>query len=110
MSTIRPECYSARSSKYTGVVDYFERAVREFKLLPTHDWLAAAGIVPSLTATYTLAQLQAVAVKNHGHEATWGCSGGAIDEVWYHFTIKGPVAGGKMIPAAPDGSKSTCAE
>jgi ribonuclease T2 len=93
MTTLEPSCYSTRSNKYQGVVDYFDRAVSQFKKLPTYDWLKAAGIVPSLTATYTLEQLQAVAIKRHGFPITWGCSSaGVLDEAWYHYLTKGPIA------------------
>lgn len=53
-------------------------AVSLFKGLPTHDFLAAKGIVPSTTETYTLAQLQDAAKASFGQEASWGCkrSGG----------------------------------
>lgn len=50
-------------------MEYFQRVVSLFKSLPTYDWLSAAGIVPSTSTTYTLAQLQAVANARFGHDA-----------------------------------------
>ncbi|BGP28321.1 Ribonuclease T2-like [Rhodotorula toruloides] len=109
ISTLNTTCYGKYYKQYEEVVDYFERAVELFRSLPTYDWLAADGIVPSTNQTYTLAQLQAVAKKHHGYEAIWGCTKqGALDEVWYGYITKGPVNGGKFIPTSPDGSKSSC--
>ncbi|BGP12162.1 hypothetical protein JCM10213_004728 [Rhodosporidiobolus nylandii] len=107
LSSLNTTCYGKAYKQYDEVVDYFERAVSLFKSLPTYDWLAADGIVPSETATYTLEQLQAVAKKHHsGFEIYWGCSDGALSEAWYYFVTKGPIAGGKFIPAQMTGSSS----
>ncbi|GAA5914082.1 hypothetical protein JCM6882_001843 [Rhodosporidiobolus microsporus] len=109
MSTLNPECYGKAYKQYDEVVDYFEKTVSQDKKLPTYEWLEAAGIVPSETATYTLEQLQAVAKKNHGYEAIWGCNNkNELDEVWYQYIARGPIAGGKLIPAVPAGSPSSC--
>lgn len=65
VSTLDPPCYSDYVAKQE-VVPYFEKTVSLFKDLPTYSWLVAAGIKPSTTATYSLAQLQAVAKENFG--------------------------------------------
>lgn len=90
------------------VVAYFDKSVALFKSLPTYSWLTAAGIVPSTTATYTLAQLQAVASARTGKQAVWNCRSGALSEVWYGYTTTGPIEGGTFTPASPVGSLSTC--
>ncbi|RWA10200.1 hypothetical protein EKO27_g4911 [Xylaria grammica] len=68
MSTLNPECYD-NYQPTDEVADFFTRAVSLFKTLPTYDWLAAAGIVPSSTQTYTLAAIQEVLTAHHGHNA-----------------------------------------
>ncbi|GAA5827978.1 hypothetical protein JCM11251_005675 [Rhodosporidiobolus azoricus] len=109
MSTLDTECYGKKYKSQEGIVDYVERTVALHKQLPTYDWLAAGGVVPSETARYTLAQLQAVAKKQHGHEIVWGCTNsGALDEAWYVYDIKGGVASGKFVPTAPVNAKSSC--
>ncbi|CEQ38628.1 SPOSA6832_00069 [Sporobolomyces salmonicolor] len=109
ISTLNTTCYGRTYTQYEEVVDYFDRAVALFKTLPTYTWLAAAGIHPSTSQTYTLAQLQSVAVQNFGYEAIWGCTDdNELDEVWYGYTTRGPVKGGKFEAAAPDGAKSSC--
>ncbi|GAA6008164.1 hypothetical protein JCM10207_007050 [Rhodosporidiobolus poonsookiae] len=106
ISTLNATCYGRNYKKNYEAVDYFERAIDEHKKLPTYDWLAAAGIVPSADKTYTLAELQAVAKKQHGHKIYWGCSGSKLTEAWWYFHSKGPIAGGKLIPSEMAGSSS----
>ncbi|BGP52536.1 hypothetical protein JCM8202_003174 [Rhodotorula sphaerocarpa] len=109
ISTLNTTCYGRKYDQYEEVVDYFEQTVKLFKKLPTYDWLAAEGIVPTTNQTYTLDQLQAAARKHFGYEAIWGCtSGNELNEAWYGFHTKGPLARGKFIPTSPDGSKSSC--
>jgi ribonuclease T2 len=36
------------------------------------------------------------------------CSGGALDEIWYHYNVLGSVQNGEFVPTSPDGSKSDC--
>lgn len=88
MSTLETQCYGRRYQQYDEVVDYFERTYDQYRKLPTYDWLAAEGIVPSLAETYTLAQLQAAAQKKFGHKIFWGCvdrcclDGGLLGSCW----------------------------
>lgn len=90
------------------VVDFFNTAVNLFKTLPTYDTLSAAGIVPDSSQTYTLAQIQEPLQAMHGAPVTLQCSKGALDEVWYHFDVRGSVQTGQFMAAAPDGAKSDC--
>ncbi|GJN91945.1 hypothetical protein Rhopal_004973-T1 [Rhodotorula paludigena] len=109
MSTLETQCYGRRYQQYDEVVDYFERTYDQYRKLPTYDWLAAEGIVPSLTDTYTLAQLQAAAQKKFGHKIFWGCTNsGELDEAWYYYTVKGPIAGGQFIPVEVVGRETSC--
>jgi ribonuclease T2 len=107
MNTLNPECYPDYQPT-DEVVDYFERAVSLFKTLPTYDWLAAAGIVPSSTETYTLAAIQAVLTAHHGHNAIIRCSSGAFNELWYHFHVQGSIQTGTYLAVDPVGSGSNC--
>ncbi|KAI3329062.1 ribonuclease T2 [Xylariaceae sp. AK1471] len=107
MSTLNPECYT-NYQPTDEVADYFTRAVSLFKTLPSYDWLAAAGIVPSITATYTLAAIQAALTAHHGHNVVVGCSGQNLNELWYHFHVQGSIQGGTFQAVDPVGSGSTC--
>lgn len=74
----------------------------------TTQVLANAGIVPSTTATYTLAQIQSALTAAHGYPVTVQCSGGQIDELWYHYNVLGSVQTGEFVPTNPDGTKGDC--
>ncbi|KZF24714.1 ribonuclease T2 [Xylona heveae TC161] len=108
ISTFDTDCYVNYQSK-EELVDFLQDTVNLFKTLPTYQWLADAGITPSTSKTYTSAQIQsALESQRDGHPVTLGCSSGALDEVWYHFNVKGSVQTGQFVPSDPDGSKSTC--
>lgn len=107
ISTLDPSCY-ANYSPTQEAADFFTRAVSLFATLPTYDWLSAAGIVPSATKTYTLAAIQAALTAHHGHNVVIRCSGGALNELWYHFNVQGSVQSGTFKAVDPVGSGSTC--
>jgi len=108
ISTLEPSCYNS----YTGqeeVVDYFQMAVNLFKGLDSYTTLANAGIVPSTTVNYTLAQIQDALSAAHGFPVTVQCSSGLLDQIWYHYNVLGSIQTGTFVPTSPDGSKSNCA-
>jgi ribonuclease T2 len=108
INTLNPPCYTNYTPQ-EEVVDYFQKTVDLFKSLNTYKTLAAAGIVPSRSKKYTSAQIQAALKKSTGgHAVTIGCKSGELNEVWYHFNVRGSVQTGNFVPADPDGTKSTC--
>jgi ribonuclease T2 len=108
MSTLEPSCYP-NYRPGDEVVDYFKRAVKVFKTLPSYDWLAEAGIVPSATATYTLTAIQAALTKHHGYNVIVNCNRNKeLDELWYHYNVQGSIQSGEFVPVGPVGSPSTC--
>lgn len=109
ISTLDTECYEGHKGQ-EEVVDYFEVAVGLYKGLSSFEVLAAAGIIPSTTVTYTLSAIQAALTASHGYPVTLGCSGSLFEEIWYHYNVLGSVPTGTFIPTSPDGSKSDCPE
>lgn len=108
ISTLDPDCYSDHQPT-EEVVDFFQKTVDLFKTLPSYEWLAAAGITPSTSKTYTTAQIQAALQANRpGVSVTLGCSSGKLNEIWYHYDVRGSVQTGEFVAADPDGTKSTC--
>lgn len=108
ISTLNPDCY-ADHQPTEEVVDYFQKAVDLFQTLPSYDWLAAAGITPTTSKTYTTAQIQsAIQAKRPGVSVTLGCKSSALNEIWYHYDVRGSLQTGTFVPANPDGTKSTC--
>ncbi|KAH8891975.1 ribonuclease t2 [Thozetella sp. PMI_491] len=108
ISTLNPSCYD-NYRPTQEVKDYFYRAVKLFQGLPSYKWLAEAGIVPSTTATYTLANIQAALSKHYGHNVIVNCnSKKELDELWYHYHVQGNIQTGTFVPVDPVGSASTC--
>ncbi|CAG7937060.1 unnamed protein product [Penicillium nalgiovense] len=107
VSTLEPDCYEDYLPQQE-VVDYFDKTVEVYKDLSSYEFLANAGIVPSQTQTYALADIEAALEQAHGDPVTVRCRGGAINEIWYYFNIAGSLQSGEFIPAGPDGQKSNC--
>jgi len=108
ISTLEPECYDDHKAT-EEVVDFFQKTVDLFKTLPSYEWLSAAGITPSTSKTYTFAAIQsAIQAKRPGVEVTLGCKSGALNEIWYHYDVRGSVQTGEFVASDPDGTKSTC--
>ena len=107
ISTLDTKCYTDYIPQQE-VVDFFHTTVKLFKTLPTYLTLAFAGIVPVTGQTYTAAQIQAPLRAMHGASVTLRCSNGALNEVWYHFGVRGSVQNGHFVPADPNGVASNC--
>ncbi|KAK6434878.1 Ribonuclease T2 precursor (RNase T2) [Oleoguttula sp. CCFEE 5521] len=107
MSTFDPPCYP-NYSPGVEVVDFFQRTESLFQELPSYDWLAAAGILPSTTVKYTPQQFQDALSPHHGGNQIYlGCSGGQIDELWYYFYVQGSVQEGNLQPTQFGSSSCT---
>ncbi|KAF4635847.1 hypothetical protein G7Y89_g2229 [Cudoniella acicularis] len=107
ISTLNPSCYTSYIPTQE-VPDFFQKTVDLFKTLDSYTALAQAGIVPSTTATYTSAQIQAALKAAFGVTATIQCSSGALDEIWYSFYVEGSLQTGIFVPTTPVGSTSSC--
>lgn len=107
ISTLETRCYDEYYPQQE-VVDYFDKTVEVFETLPSYKFLAEAGIVPSHTETYTLADIEDALVKGHKSIVTVRCHGHSLNEIWYYFNIAGPLQTGEFVPTSPDGSKSNC--
>lgn len=97
-STLRPSCLPSGSPKGAEAVAYFQTVVGLFKTLPTYTWLAEAGIVPSSSATYTLAQITSAIKAKWGYTVALDCSSGNINQIYYYFNLKGSVIDGSFVP------------
>lgn len=93
-STFDVACYGPQAAPHADVADFFATAVGWFRTLPTHAWLAAAGIVPSNATAYSLSDIQAALAPPAAFGALpyLACSGAksadgsgytALSEVWY---------------------------
>jgi len=105
-STLNPKCYFDYTPQ-EEVVDFFAQVVHIFQTLPTYDYLAAAGIYPSTTKTYTYDEIMAALSRPRGVNATIECSHDQLYEVYYTFNVIGSVADGVFIPENPVGEGTT---
>lgn len=111
MTTIRPKCYSQEYRDHQNVYDYFNVTVNLFKKLPTFDFLANAGIVPSTEKTYTKAEIAKALDAAFGENRVYfKCNRyNALQEVWYFHHLKGSARNEQfvelpsmMAPNCPD--------
>ena len=107
ISTLEPTCYHDYTLQ-EEVVDYFRSAVTVFQQRPSYKWLHDAGIVPSTSDTYAFYDIQSALVVQHGAPVTLRCRNGQLNEIWYHFDVKGSVQTGTFVATHPDGTKSSC--
>ncbi|BFZ54216.1 hypothetical protein PYCC9005_001249 [Savitreella phatthalungensis] len=101
-STFDTRCYRDFKNG-TDVVDYFETVLLYFTRFPTFQILERAGITPSNTTTYTLAQLQDAARNYTGADIYWGCNYAPgtrnrtiLSEAWYYFNVYGQAQSGHI--------------
>lgn len=100
ISTFDTNCYTGYQAG-EEVVDYFNKTVQTFQTLNTYQFLAAAGIVPSSTTTYSLAAINAALAKPRGVNAIVRCASGVLDEAWYFYDVYGSVQTGSLSPQNP---------
>lgn len=103
------------------VVDFFATAIAFYRTVPTYAWLAAAGIVPSNTTTYSLADIQSTLTQAFGAVPYLACVGDesadgsgktVLNEVWYYHHVMGRPQERNAVPVAADangGSLGNCA-
>ncbi|GMG52847.1 unnamed protein product [Ambrosiozyma monospora] len=112
MSTIKPSCYDESNYKeHQNMVDYIKKATELYDGLPTYKWLAAKGIVPSETNTYTKQQIMDAISANFGHTAYISCDkNNGLQEVWYFHHLKGNLLTGEYVPMEPLANSTKCPE
>lgn len=100
LSTIKPSCYDPEGYvPNQNVVDFFKRSVSLFEGLPTAEWLAQNGIVPSLDQTYTRDQIEDTLSAHFGQPVFIKCNRfNALQEVWYFHHLQGSIIEGHYNP------------
>jgi len=104
VSTLEPECYGAEFEAGQDAIQYFATTVKLFKSLPTHKWLADAGITPSTSEKYSFKDVKAALEKQHGASVSLSCDGDKLNEVWYAFNVKGSLQEGDFKAVDISGS------
>lgn len=93
VKTIRPTCYdNQRYVKNKNVYDFYNITMNLYEKLPTFQFLAAEGIVPSLTQKYSKKQINDALTKYFGKAVYFKCNKyKALQEVWYYHYLQGPL-------------------
>ncbi|KAI0715035.1 ribonuclease T2 [Earliella scabrosa] len=106
-STLKTSCLASGSPRGAEAVAFFNTVVKLFKTLPTYNWLAAAGITPSTSKTYTLSTLTSALKSASGVTPALNCNGATLNAIEWYFNLKGSVIDGVFVPIdAP--SKGSC--
>lgn len=97
MSTVSPSCYPADAVNQ-NVGDFFRSAVALYDTLPTYEWLAEEGILPSYDRQYSVAEFSSAILKHTGGKTVFlGCDrSNNVNQVWYYYKLRGSVADGSF--------------
>lgn len=110
MTTIKPACYGDDYQENENVVDFFKSSVNLFEKLPTYEWLAGNGIVPSEDQTYTKQQIEDTLRAHFGQPVYISCNRfNALQEIWYFHHVKGSILQEEFSPI-PSLLNSKCPE
>jgi ribonuclease T2 len=97
-STLKPSCYG-ESKEHKHVFDFFNVTMNLYRQLPTYEWLAEAGILPSYTKIYTREEILSVLKEKSGAEPYIRCDyENAFQEVWYFHHLHGSLVGENFTP------------
>ena len=69
-----------------------------FQTLPTYDWLAAAGITPDSSKTYSLSTLTSALKSAAGVTPALNCQGSNLNAIEWYFNLKGSLLDGTFVP------------
>ncbi|GMM36257.1 ribonuclease T2 [Saccharomycopsis crataegensis] len=102
IDSIKTPCYGGLGTNYQphqNVVDFFKVTVNLWEKLPTFQWLAEAGIHPSVDVTYTKKQIEEALAEKFGATPFIKCNRfNGIQEIWYFNTKKGSLLEQNFIP------------
>ncbi|KAF4785927.1 ribonuclease T2 family protein [Colletotrichum scovillei] len=116
INTLSSTCYDTAYDTGIQVVDYFTRAFSLFRQLDTFTALERAGITPSISRRYALAEVTRTLERLSGGRVVLRCSGQGRDvlhEAWYSYSLMGSLQTGQFVPASDLGSygeASNCAK
>jgi len=97
LSTFETSCFPNYTEGEEAVI-YFQTVVSLFKTLPTYQWLAAAGITPDDSRTYSLSTITSALQSVAGVTPALDCSGHNLNQIYWYFSLKGSPIDGQWIP------------
>ncbi|GJD03648.1 ribonuclease T2 family protein [Colletotrichum higginsianum IMI 349063] len=115
INTLSASCYADAYAPGVEVVDYFTRAFSLFRQLDTFTALERAGIAPSHSRRYPLADVRRTLEELSGGRVVLRCQGRGRDvlhEAWYSYFLQGSLQTGQFVPAGglgDHGDANNCA-
>lgn len=127
-STFNVPCYGPQYREHEEVVDFFETTIKYYQRFPTFTWLAAAGITPSNSTTYSYADILKPLREQTKAVPFLGCTGPrfnttpqgsnstdtgftVLSEVWYYEHVYGRPQEMNVVPVNASASYLTnCAK
>ncbi|KAK2038589.1 ribonuclease T2 family protein [Colletotrichum somersetense] len=107
INTLSASCYADAYTPGVEVVDFFTRAFSLFRQLDTYTALERAGITPSHSKRYPLADVTRALEALSGGRVVLRCQGRGRDvlhEAWYSYFLQGSLQTGQFVPADSLGS------
>ena len=99
MTTLSPSCFTSQNyTRFENVVNFYKKTVEIWSQLDTFEFLAAAGIYPTVSRKYKLSQVHEALQKAHGAEVYVGCLNNSISEIWYFYNLQGSILTGTYKP------------
>lgn len=97
-STLNHKCYGENYVENEVVFDFFNISMNLFKTVPTFDWLAEEGIVPSSVKSYSKEEIVGALRKHYGYEPFISCDyHNNFNQVWYYHLLQGSILGEKFV-------------
>ncbi|KAI8081682.1 ribonuclease T2-like protein [Halteromyces radiatus] len=88
VTTLRPNCYGEKYTKYQDVNDYFQKAIDLQQDYDIYGVLNVAGVFPG--RTYNLENMHSVLQKEFGHPVKIDCNrSGQLKEISLFFYVQG---------------------
>ncbi|KAJ8523291.1 hypothetical protein ONZ45_g219 [Pleurotus djamor] len=94
MSTLEPRCLQSGSPRGAEAVAFFQTVS-----LPTYEWLASEGILPTTSKTFSRdALLTALKSASGGFVPALDCNGKNLFQISWYFNLRGSIIDGTFVP------------
>ncbi|KAI8145066.1 RNase Sy [Fennellomyces sp. T-0311] len=87
VTTLDPECFGSSYEEYDDITAYFQKTLDLRAEYDLYQILKSAGITPG--SSYSVSAFESAIEKSTGATPKITCSGGALEEIWLYFYVKG---------------------
>lgn len=112
MNTMNPSCLVGNYRQFEAAVLFYQKVTEIWEQLNTYEFLSKFGILPTVSNSYKLTDIQQALSRNHGDKQVYvGCtSDGVLNEIYYYYVLKGSVLAGDYKQVDLMGPASNCRE